>query len=230
MKKVIGFILLIAFSSCEKTDMRIFNSQNKKKLSLENAVIVCDGNSLTQGTGASNPATTSYPARIDASAGFETATIYNLGVSGQTTQQMIDDAVGQVNPLYNASVSNVLIAWEVGNDLYYNGNVSAAMSRFWSYCDARRAVGFKVIVVTCPPRDQATTFGDNSAQYNTKLNEANALILSDYTSHADGVVDLASDSRFAGYNLTYYDADKVHFTDAGYQVIADLIKNRIINL
>jgi len=212
--------------------MRSFFQSNKNPstISLTNAVLVCDGNSLTQGTGASNPATTSYPALLDADAAFSTVTTYNLGVAAQETQDMIDDAASQVDPLYNGAVDNILVAWEVGNDIFYNGSVSGALSRFWSYCDARRAVGFKVIVINCPPRDQSTDFGDNSAQFNTKLESANTQLAAEWMSHADGFVDLAGDSRFEGYNLTYYDADKIHYTDAGYQVVKDLVKAKILTL
>ena len=212
--------------------MRSFFQSNKNQgtISLTNAILVCDGNSLTAGQGASNPATTSYPARLDADAAFSTVTTYNLGVGAQETQDMIDDAASQVDPLYNGAVDNILVAWEVGNDIFYNGSVSGAITRFWSYCDARRAVGFKVIIINCPPRDQATDFGDTSGQYNTKLQSANSQLADEWMSHADGYVDLAADSRFAGYNLTYYDADKIHYTDAGYQVVKDLVKAKILAL
>jgi lysophospholipase L1-like esterase len=221
-------LLLLLLVGCEKMSIRTIIS-NRTRANITNAILVCDGNSLTYGTGSTNPTTKSYPGVLDADALFTTVTVYNLGISGQTTAQMSSDAVAQVDSLFNSGVTSIVVAWEVGNDLYYNGSVNDAITRFWAYCDARKAVGFKVIIINCPPRDQGTDFGDNSAQYNAKLVSANAL-LADYGSHADGLIDLAQDSRFQGYNLTYYDADKVHFTDAGYQVIADLVKRKIQEL
>ncbi len=225
-----AIMCLSVLLSCNKDDMKAFNSQNRKRVDYSSAVIVCDGNSLTFGFQSSDPPTKSYPALLDADAYFSTATIYNKGVSAQETQDMIDDAVTDVDALYSGSVPSVLVAWEVGNDIYYNGSVNDAMTRFWSYCDSRRAAGWKVIVVNCPPRDQSTTFGDNSAQYNTKLTAANLRIKDEWYAHADGYVDIAGDSRFQGYNLTYYDADKIHYNDTGYAVVKDLIKSALLQL
>jgi hypothetical protein len=143
---------------------------------------------------------------------------------------MNSDAAAQVDPIFNSGASSIVIAWEVGNDIYYNGSVVNAMTRFWYYCDQRKAVGWKVIIINCPPRDQSTTFGDNSSQYNAKLVSANTEMYNDWRKHCDGLIDLAQDSRFQGYNFTYYDADKVHYTDAGYEVIADLVKKKIAEL
>jgi GDSL-like Lipase/Acylhydrolase family len=215
---------------CEKMSIRNFHSNNKKRIDYTGAIIVCDGNSLTYGFQASNPATKSYPALLDADAYFSGATMYNKGVSAQETQDMIDDAVTDIDSLYSGSVPSVLVAWEVGNDIYYNGSVGDAIDRFWAYCDARRTAGWKVVVVNCPPRDQSTTFGDNSAQYNVKLAAANLRIKEEWISHADGYVDIAGDSRFQGYSLTYYDADKVHYNDTGYEVVKDLIKSALLQL
>lgn len=206
--------------------MRLFN-KGGTKFTLTNAIIVCDGNSLTYGFQSSNPATKSYPAVLDDDADFNGMTIYNFGVSAQTTQDMIDDAVSQVDAVYSGSVTSLLIAWEVGNDIYFNGSVANAMTRFWQYCDARKAAGWKVYVVTCPPRDQSTPFGDNSSQFNVKLSAANDLIRSDFNGHADGLIDVAGDPRFLGYDLTYYNADKIHYTDAGYAVVAEIVKRAI---
>ena len=209
---------------------RSFHGQGSIPINLAGAVVVCDGNSLTYGQGASNPATTSYPAVLDGLTGFGTATIYNLGISAQETQDMIDDAAAQVDPLFNGSVKNILVAWEVGNDIYYNGSVANSITRFWQYCDARRAAGFIVVVVNCPPRDNSTPAGDNPTQYNIKLSQANAALAAEYKSHASALVDLAADSRFVGYNLTYYDADKIHYTDAGYAAVAELVAAKIKSL
>lgn len=210
--------------------MRLFHAQNKTGISITGAVIVCDGNSFTYGTGATNPATNSYPALLDADNYFNGATFYNKGVPAQKTSDMIADASSDITPLYNGGVSCILVAWEVGNDIYFNGNAANAVATFWNYCDARKAEGWKVIVINCPPRDQSTSFGDNSAQYNAKLVTANGLLAAEWSSHADKFVDLAGDSRFSGYDLTYYDADKVHYTNAGYNIVYEQVKAKIQEL
>lgn len=206
--------------------MRLFN-QNTGKFKISGSVIVCDGNSLTYGYLSTNPSTKSYPALLAADSAFSSATIYNKGVNAQTTLDMISDATSDIDPNRGSGV-NILIAWEVGNDIYYNGSASGAVTNFWNYCDARRAKGWKVYVLNCPPRSQTTSFGDNPTAYQTKLTTANGLIASGWRSHADGFIDVASDSRFSGYSPTYYNADNVHYTDAGYQVIKDLVKSALI--
>jgi len=146
-------------------------------IDLTDAVIVCDGNSLTAG---GYGGTYTYPQLLSQQSGFETADFYNFGVSGQQTSQMSSDAASQIDVLINGSVENILIAWEVGNDIYYNGDATAAYTRFRDYCLARQAAGWRVIVLTCPARTQTTVFGDNPSQYETKLQAANTLLLANW--------------------------------------------------
>jgi lysophospholipase L1-like esterase len=205
-----------------------------------NAVIVCDGNSLTYGYRASDQATTSYPARIQQAAPFATdgTTVYNKGVNGQTTQQMIDDADTDIDPLYNGSVKSILVAWECGNDLYYNGDATAAYTRFVTYCQDRRAAGWKVIAVTLPYRDHSlddgvtpgvSPAGDDDAAYNTKRLTINSNIVANWETFADGLANIATNPGLSSYNTTYY-YDRIHFNDDGYQLVADLILPVILTL
>lgn len=196
------------------------------------SVIVCDGNSLTYGVGSSSPPTSSYPTFLKNLDPFvnDNSTIYNLGVGGQTTQQMIDDAITQVDPLYNSNVRSVVVAWEIGNDIGINGDVTGSISRYASYCSARKSTGFKVVAVTLTPRSQSTSFGDTIPQYNTKLGQANTLLRSGYMTYADALCDIAADDRFQNYNPTYYASDNVHYSDQGYEIVAQLVKQSLLTL
>lgn len=201
------------------------------------AVIVADGNSLTEGYLASSPAA-SYPSRLAVKEPFASqgTTVTNKGVGGQTTQQMIDDATTDVDPLYNAEVRSVLVAWEMGNDLYFNGNVTGAETRFQSYCAARQTANWKVVVCNLPARDHSVTnggvspAGDSDATYNTKRLALNAWLAANWATFADGFVDLAADAAFTVYNTTYFNSDHVHLSDAGYQKVADLVAPVITGL
>lgn len=194
-------------------------------ISLTDAVIVCDGNSITQG---GFGGTYTYPQLLSQQTGFETATFYNFGVGGQQTSQMTADAATQIDPLISGSAENILIAWEVGNDIYYNGDATAAYNRFRDYCLARQAAGWRVIVLTCPARTQTTPFGDNPSQYETKLQAANTLLLANWETFADGIVDLRSFTPLQTTSAPYYNADQAHLTQTGYEVfvpsLADVIK------
>src|SRR6478735_900576 len=187
------------------------------KPALTNSIIVCDGNSLTAGQGSSNVLTKSYPAVLASLAPFSTngTVIYNKGVSAQTTLQMTADGTTDIDPLYNNRFTSIVIAWEGGNDIYFNGNATTAYTNYVAYMEARRAKGFRTVAFTCTPRNQTTSFGDNPTNYNIKLNTFNNLVRTNWPSFADFLVDPAVDSRLQGYSPTYYNVDGVHFTDAG---------------
>jgi len=94
-----------------------------------------------------------------------------------------------------------------------------------SYCNSRKASGFKVLVFTILPRT-----GIAGANETARV-AINALIVANWASYADGVVDVAADARFSDYNdTTYFQADKTHLTDAGETVVAGLAKTEIDKL
>lgn len=191
------------------------------KFLTDNLNIVCDGNSLTAGQGG-----TPYPTYLQNS--LQNATVQNFGVGGQTTTQMISDATAQIDTQIDVKKKNILIAWEIGNEVYDNGDVTNACNNFKAYCDARRSAGWqKIIVINCPPRKQSTQFGDNESQYNTKLQQVNTWLSANYTTFSDELIDLAGDSRFQGYSLNVYNADLVHFNSNGYSIIAEKIKTKL---
>lgn len=191
------------------------------KFLTDNLNIVCDGNSLTQGQGG-----TPYHTYLQNS--LQNAVVQNFGVGGQTTTQMISDATAQIDTQIDVKKKNILIAWEIGNEVYYNGDVTTACNNFKAYCDARRTSGWqKIIVINCPPRKQSTQFGDTESQYNTKLQQVNSWLNANYTTFADEIVDLAGDSRFQGYSLNVYNADLAHFNSNGYSIIAEKIKTKL---
>jgi lysophospholipase L1-like esterase len=205
---------------------------------LENANIVCDGNSLTYGYKASNPPVTSYPSVLNTLAPLDAngATVVNKGVNGQTTGEMIADAASDIDPLFDAGRPSILVAWEMGNDLFFNGVVADVQDRFESYCLSRKAAGWTVVVLSLPAREHSVVSGgvspagDNDAAFNIKRELLNVWLRDNYTDFADGLVDLDADDRLANYNETYFDEDKVHLVDAGYAVVAELVVETLLSL
>jgi lysophospholipase L1-like esterase len=190
---------------------------------LSDAGIVFDGNSLTAGQGSTGGNT--YPAQLIAlleALGITGIADYNFGVGGQTTSDMDSDVTTQIDPLILGGVQNILFAWEIGNDIYFNGDVSAAQTRFQNYCEDRQAAGWTVIVITLTPRNQSTSFGDDVTAFNAKLDAANTWLRANYTSFASGLVDVALDDRLSDYLDTTYFSDGIHYTNAGYGVVAEL--------
>lgn len=115
--------------------------------------LTCDGNSLTSGVGAT-PGVSDYPTVLSGLIGGGW-TLSNFGVSGQTTQAMSADAATQVDPTLRPA-KNVLIAWEVTNDLFFGATAEGARDNFRAYCAARRATGWYVIVLPVLPREGST--------------------------------------------------------------------------
>jgi lysophospholipase L1-like esterase len=181
--------------------------------------IVCDGNSLTFGFGGIN---VNYPARLQTLLG-SSYQVTNIGVSGQTTQQMISDFASQVIPLKNNSpgVENILIAWEIGNDIYVN-NISGqqAYENFKTYCKLGKVAGYKVVAITSTTR---AGYSGNPPNFEANRKAANQLIRDNWLTFCDTVIDLTAHPSLNNSSDTTYFTDLVHFTDAGYTLIADLI-------
>ena len=192
---------------------------------LDNVNIIADGNSYVNGF-----ISPSFPEYIIAAEPFASngATMLNVGVSGQTTPQMIADQASQVLSQYNGSVNNILLVVEGGNDIYFNGSVSNAITNMGTYCNAAMAVGFKVIVSTTIPREQNTSFGDTESQFNVKLADFNtALVASNFY---DGIIRPDLESIFSTYTSGGYNADHIHPNATGQQKLRDLFITAINNL
>jgi len=192
-------------------------------------IVCCDGNSLTYGTGASDPATESYPAQLAAlQPGW---TVKNFGAPSNTTAQRATAAPTEIDTYYgDGRPKNVAVLWEITNDLYFGGVVADAITRYVSWCQGRQAAGYSVVAATVLPRSDAGTPGSFEADRQT----ANTYIRANWASFADALADVAADTRIgdAGDELdtTYYNADKVHLNATGYGVVAGIIQTAVLSL
>ncbi|HEY8505338.1 MAG TPA: SGNH/GDSL hydrolase family protein [Gemmataceae bacterium] len=186
-------------------------------------VIVFDGNSLTAGR-AVEPGER-YPARCLAllGPGWEG---HNLGVSSQTTGDMLADADREVDRLARGR-SPVLVAWEVTNDIYFGAAAGEAFARFADYCRGRRAAGYQVVVLTVLPRNDFPGTSrlpePQKAEHEARRREVNRLLRAGWAEFADALADVAADDRLGDdgdeLDRRYY-ADKVHLTPEGYRIVA----------
>jgi hypothetical protein len=201
---------------------------------LESANIVCDGNSLTLGTGG-----TAYPVRLAAfyPTVINDTTINNVAIGGQTTQEMIDNASDVDALLDGGATNNILIAWEITNHLLLNITTTTAQNAFQEYCEDRTAAGWnKIIVITNTPRNLSNGTW-TMTQVNDRLDTTNTWLRANYTDFANALVDIQaapemvrSDSTEGNPpNATYY-SDTTHYTSSGYLVLARLINIALINL
>lgn len=88
------------------------NSISKLKLSETDLLVVLDGDSLTQGDGATFTQPISVYLQSWLSPLCNSLEVYSFGVNGQSTQDMLSDVVSQVDSLYNPSKVCVYFHWE----------------------------------------------------------------------------------------------------------------------
>lgn len=160
-----------------------------------------------------------YPAKAMALFGQYLPT-RNFATSGAGIATLSGRAA-TVDAAYSAGrVSNVLFVLIGANNLA-SGDPAAFVASLKTYCQARQAVGWKVVLATVLPQ---TISG-----FNTNRNTANALIVADPTFY-DGLARFDLDATMGcdacASNLTYY-SDGKHPTAAGQALLA-LIANAAI--
>jgi hypothetical protein len=131
-----------------------------------------------------------------------------------------------VDPAYNYAqtrTENICVLWAGTNDMaLYAASGTTTFGYLQTYVNARRAVGWKVVIVTCINR------GD--IDINTERGVYNGLIAATYGGGAVpgvAVADPAANSHLgsntAWMDTTYFLADKVHLTPVGYGLVAPLV-------
>ena len=171
--------------------------------------VVCDGNSITAGQGLP------YPFQLASLFAKEGVEVMNVGVNGQTTQQLIDALPAKAAANFVAGAE--LIYFEQYNSFNpTNGNstVAAEQTRAQAYVAQAKAAGFKVWICT-PPLTSDTDINDKIVLYTAWLRSNHAF--------ADGFIDLQAMPQLnpagAAANPTYY-RDSAHLTTLGYGAVA----------
>jgi lysophospholipase L1-like esterase len=207
--------------------------------------VVFIGDSLTAGFGATSgyvntnsiPSGTIFPSIVQNSLN-KTYSCFNFGFSGAKLFQMLDQTQTVITGQKILNGQNIAVIFGGINDIGDGppNGVASGMEcyhRVKSLCENYRNAGFKVLVCTLTATGN-TAYAQTVATINTRKVEANSYIRNNYKMFADSLCDLALNS-FVGIvgaenNLTYFTADKQHFTDAGYKVIADLVSQKISEL
>ncbi len=194
--------------------------------------VVCDGNSMTQGADASSRAE-NYPSVLARLLGPNWK-VTNVGVGARATPAQIAAAPAKVDRLYDQDAfpqGQVVVCWEGTNDLFLHHTLTAAdaYSHFIAYCQARRAVGWKTLILTLLPRSETGV----PESFESRRVALNALIRGGWRTFADGLVDVAADTRIgisgAEENGAFFyqgsgvGDTRVHLVDAGYALIAQYV-------
>jgi lysophospholipase L1-like esterase len=171
---------------------------------------VCDGDSLTNGTGTAP----NYPAKLGA---LTSLPFINRGVNGQTLVSMDSGYATNTAPSYSTTY-NTLVILGGTNDLSSSVAAATLGTAIRSYAAKAKATGFKVIVATVPPSTVITSAKETErTAYNTDLRN-------NWGSFADGIVDFAAISQFSDPTNTTYFRDGTHPTAAGYALMAEAVR------
>lgn len=187
------------------------------------AIIVFDGDSRTVGANGYGPYTT--PCMATLLIGRQLVA-RNFGVAGQTVNAMNGDAAAQVDTLLRLYEKRICVLWGGYNDFATDAASAATIeARLWTYCDARRTAGWKMVVCSELPA--------NNAGWQAVRDTLNTGIVANYASHADALCPLGADATMgpwaARLDTTYY-SDATHPTDAGYAIIAGLVATAVASV
>lgn len=191
-------------------------------------LVICDGDSLTAGTGSTGGNT--YPAQMIAALGSGYEAI-NDGTGGHTVVQMLA-AVASLDEYIAVTRPRVYyVGWGGGNDIYTSGTDAGALfSLYVDLCRGRRVSGAKVVACTQLPRSIVST----PAYYERQRLAFNAMVRAQWRTFADALADMGADATIglAGseMNTTYYDPDRVHMTNAGYAVVEGIVRAALLSI
>lgn len=186
------------------------------KIDLANANIVVDGNSLTADT----PSWANFLTGLEPFAS-NGSTLTSVALGAQTTGNMFSDAAEQVDTLIQPDRPNILIVFEVVNDLYFGAGVLQALLNLCDYCNGRRSAGFKVVVIGPLPTTRAN-LADDLPTTQAKLAEIEAWLDINWRSVADAYLNPRTIPGLAEWSSAYF-YDEVHLNDTGDALLAEAL-------
>lgn len=189
--------------------------------------ITCVGDSLTSGTGSTGGANqavsiagSNYPGQLWGLLGAAGYSVRIEAYPGRTLTQAL--AEKNLSEFVGCTESGrpITIVWIGTNSLTICKSAGAVIQFVQRECLAYKKAGHVVIVANCLTRGDAIYAG-----FENDRTVLNSFLAANYTAFADALADVAGDTRLQDYNnATYFAADKIHLTDSGYGVVAELIK------
>ena|GEM_PF-2217064 len=206
------FPALLSDTERSRFENKLMTKYGITPITLTNDQLVCDGDSLTYGTGTVE---NGYVDQIKAL--LPTLTVRNLGVSGISLTNMFAKQSVHVLPLYSATrTRNILVIWGGVNDLNTIASGAALYDILLNYTQAAQAAGYLVVNCTITPATSIT------GESETRRTDFNTLVNTN-SANANAVVDLASDVRLDDATDATYYFDGLHMKTTGYAVVSELI-------
>jgi hypothetical protein len=133
---------------------------------------------------------------------------------------MLAEAPYEVDAHHDSSADlNVCLVQVGGGDFRRGLTAAQVFEALRSYCLARRAAGFRVLVLTVLPSNRPETFEAIRLAYDAMLRDG-------WSQFADGLVDIAADTRIGEtgdeLDAQFYLGDQLHLTNAGNAVMASV--------
>lgn len=126
--------------------------------------------------------------------------------------------------------AQVLVVWAGTNDLGAGDGPDVVAQRLADYAGARRAAGWKVVVLTALPR----TFVLDEPGYEQRRLAFDDLVRAGWASYADALVDVAADARIGDDgdqdHQPLYRLDHIHLSTAGRRVVGALVADQLRTL
>jgi hypothetical protein len=175
---------------------------------------VCEGDSHTTG----HNRVLGYPTHLATLTGLG---ITNVATSGDALYQIDAAYATNVEPAFNASNRNTLIVIGGDEDFIDGRTVAQAQASILAISSKASATGFYVVVAPI----MAVGAAEWTGTMETKRQEYNTWLRANWNRFADAITDHAADGRLSNpNNRTYFQADKVHLTAAGYTIMAEYAK------
>jgi lysophospholipase L1-like esterase len=179
---------------------------------------VAIGASDAVGIGAKDPATEGWVPRLGARLGPE-ARVINLGVSGSTLAQALDEQLG---PALDAQ-PDIVTVWLAVNDL----NARVSLDRYAADLDTLlgqlEATHARVLVGNVPDLGGLAAYrGIDAKPLRAEVDRWNTVIADTTARHSDTLVDLYSSWQEVAQHPEYLSADGFHPSSEGYQALADV--------
>lgn len=149
---------------------------------------------------------------------------YNFGIPSETLAQMLASAPEFLDPLHDSTkTQNIAVICGGTNDLYAGATPASVYANLEAYCAARRTAGWQVVVGTILPRSASDPFESNRQTLNGSIR-------ANWGTFADGLADIAADSRIgapgANANPAYF-VDGTHPNNTGYGILAGIVAGAV---
>lgn len=185
---------------------------------------VAIGASDAVGIGARDPETEGWVPRLGARLGSNVRVV-NLGVSGSTLSQAIDEQLG---PAIDAR-PDVVTVWLAVNDL----NARVPLERYAADLDALlsqlEGTHARVLVGNVPDLGRVAAYrGIDPAPLEAEVARWNQVIGDTTARHGDTLVDLYAKWQQVADHPEYLSADGFHPSSEGYQALADVFGEALV--